>query len=103
MPPKKPNKAELLDQLCEKLEKIMGKAEASLIKAKIERSLEVMNESDGLLDAGKDAIDAYGKIPPKDKKKRIMPLLERMDALRQQISNARKAEQVSATSAASSE
>ena len=95
MPPKKPaNKAELLDQLCEKLEKLTGKAEAALDKAKSERSLELMNEADGFLDAGKDALDAHGKIPPKDKKKRILPIMEHVDALRKQINDARKAEQV---------
>jgi hypothetical protein len=59
-------------------------------------SLEMMNDSDGILDAAKDALDAHGKIPPKDKKKRILPLTEPMDALRVRISDARKAEQVCA-------
>jgi hypothetical protein len=37
MPPKKPNKAEALDHLCEKLEKMTAKAEAMLERGKGER------------------------------------------------------------------
>ena len=37
MPPRKPNKAEALVQLCEKMEKLTGKADALLERAKAER------------------------------------------------------------------
>ena len=99
MPPKAPakgkalSKAELLELLCSTLDKLKIKAEETLERAKEERSLLLMTEAEGNLDKAMDALASHGKIAPKIKKKKILPLTDAITAVRQQISDARKAEQ----------
>ena len=99
MPPKAPpkgkamSKKELLDLLCVTLEKLREKAEATLEKAREERSLDHMSDAEDTLDKAMDALAAHGKIAPPVKKKRIMPLTDAIAAVRQQVDEARKAEQ----------
>jgi len=52
-----------------------------------------MLQADCVLDTAIDALGSHGKIAPKVKKMRILPLIDEVDALRVQIAEARKNEQ----------
>ena len=99
MPPKpagkagKAGKADPLDALCEMVEKRKLKSETLLVKAKEFRSLILMMEADSELDKAFEMLANHGKIPPKIKKNRILPLTNSLDVVRNAIKEARVSEQ----------
>jgi len=52
-----------------------------------------MNSAEDVLETAADALSSQGKIAPATKKKRVLPIVNALDLLRRQVTEARKAEQ----------